>query len=785
MFHRSRLWAAIAALPAALLGHSLALVAPPAAAQASDFRYISTPISRPNFFSVLGRGLNDAGVVVGVATDNNLNESAFIFNGDSFTLFRVGSQPTFAAAINTAGAWAGSTREPGTDLLRAFVRTGGNTFFLPGMGNDDSFATAINASGQVAGNLLNSPNQTLPFLWNGQSTQFLPRLSSFSASTTAINDAGVVVGRSTLADGVTRATLWQNGTVVNLGSLGGNSSQALDINNRGVVVGSANLSENGPAEAFIWSGGQMRSLGRLDRSSTAVAINDFNLVVGSSADDNLNGTAVVAGAQGMHDLNDWLAVAATGSQRLTVAVDVNRHGQILARTQGFTSVLLTPQGTLRWAATGDGSFTDGGAWNSGVGQGPSRFLDMVLAHPSSQTVELSEAAEVRSLVVGAAGGPAAGQMRLRLSAGAVLTSTNTIVVERSGTLTGDGVIAADLQLAGTLQVGCGFSNCSANTRLYQDNRYTFNVAQGGLVTGSGSLEAGLSVMTGGEVRAGAGQVLRLGSAGSQHTSNGVLEVLAGGEVRVAGNWQNRLGTVRIDGGTVRFADGLDNRSQVHIGFGGASVHGRVNNAEGARIIASGGNQTTFWDAVTNNGELRASAGSQLVYFGPVNGAGSFTTNGTGAYHRFEGGFAPGNSPADVVLGETQLASTLTMELGGTTPGTQHDRITFTGLLTLDAGAQLEVVLIDGFVPQVGQVFDLFVFQAGVAGSFDALRLPGLSDGWVWDTSALYTEGDLRVAVVPEPATWLSLGAGLLVLVARRRWGARADAAVQSRAGPGR
>jgi probable HAF family extracellular repeat protein len=580
------------------------------------------------------------------------------------------------------------------------------------------------------------------------------------------------VGSAHTASGEGRATLWQNGLATNLGTLGGDVSTATAINRHGVVVGGANAVDGGDYQAFIWQGGTMRSLGSLGDDSIAIAINDFGVVVGMAESVFGVARAFVAGAQGMHDLNAWLAVAPVGDQRLTQATDVNRHGQILARNVAGFAMLLTPQGTLRWAASGDASFTDGGAWDSGVGQGPSRFLDVVLSHPSSQTVEMSESAEVRSLVVGGGGGAGAGQMRLRLSAGAVLTSTNPIVIERSGTLTGDGVLEGNVQLAGTLQVGCGFSNCSTGSRLYQDGRYTFNVGSGGLVTGSGLLEAGLNVATGGEVRAGAGQLLRLVAPGGQHFSNGVLEVRDGGEVRIGGNWQNRFGTVRIDGGTVRFDAGLDNRSQVHIGFGGADIYGQVDNAAGARIIASGGNQTTFWDGLTNNGEVRASAGSRIVYFGPVNGAGSFTTNGAGAYHRFEGGFSPGNSPADVVLGTTQLASTLTMELGGTTPGTEHDRITFTGLLTLDAGAQLEVVLIDGFVPQLGQVFDLFVFQEGVSGTFESMLLPALGAGWDWDTSALYTAGDLRVAAaVPEPATWLSLCGGLFLLVARRRFGA--------------
>lgn len=756
-----------------------ALLALPGLA-AADITYQSTVLTRPGLAATVGRSLNDAGVVAGNARANDQTESAFIASGGTLSLFAIGNQATFASAINNAGVWAGNTIDGNSGQLRPFVRAAGTTTFLSDLNNDGALALAINASGQVAGHRVTANNGTSAVWWNGGSMLFLPGVGGSSITAAGINDAGQIVGSANNALGNRRATLWQNGLATDLGTLGGDRSAARAINNHGSVVGSANSSNNGPSSAFIWQGGSMRSLGQLDDESDATGINDFNLVVGTSANAFGNTRAFVAGAQGMHDLNGLLAVAPVGNQRLTQATDVNRHGQILAQNQAGFAVLLTPQGTLRWQASGDGSFTDGGAWDSGVGQGPSRFLDLVLSHPASQTVEMSESAEARSLVLGAGGGAGAGQMRLRLSAGAVLTAEQGIVIERSGTLTGDGVLLGDVQLAGTLQLGCGFNACSTGSRLYQDSRYTFDVRSGGLVTGTGLLEATLTVQAGGELRAEAGQRLRVSAPGQVHVSNGVLEARNGGEFRIDGRWQNRTGTVRIDGGTARFDGGLENLGQVQIAFGGADVYGRVNNLGGGRIIASGGSQATFWDALTNNGEVRASAGSQIVYFGPVDGAGSFTTNGAGAYHRFEGGFAPGNSPADVVLGETQLASTLTMELGGTTPGTQHDRITFTGLLTLDAGAQLEVVLIDGFVPQEGQVFDLFAFQAGVAGTFDSLRLPMLTNGWVWDTTALHTAGDLRVsAAVPEPGTWLSLAGGLLLLVARRRWGATAAAAVQA------
>ena len=642
----------------------------------------------------------------------------------------------------------------------------GVTQIIPGLGAGSSFSAALNDSGVVVGRMELGGN-TRGFVWDGTSTQQIGTFGGTSSEARGINNRGQVVGSATNAGGLERAFLWENGQMVDLGTLGGNAAVATAINNQGVVVGASNLSAFGATQAYIRRSGTMQLLGTLGGVSNARAINDYSQVVGAAVDDGGITQAFVAGTEGMRNLNSLLVTAPSALDRLTGAVDVNRQGQILARNAAGLSVLLTPEGTLTWTGRGDASFIDAASWDSGIGLGPSRFVDMVLAHPASQTVDLAQSAEVRSLVIGAAGGSGAGQMRLRLFSGATLAAEQGIVVERSGLLGGDGSIAANLQVRGTVQVGC--VGCNQPARTFMDRSYLFEVQSGGLVTGSGLLEAGLTVRTGGEVRAGAGQVLRLlAPGGGAHTSGGVLEVRDGGQAEIGGLWtSNAGGTVRLDDATVRFRDGLHNMGQVQIGFGGADLYGRIENRPGARIIASGGNHTTFWDAVVNNGEVRASAGSQLVYFGAVSGAGSFTTNGAGAYHRFEGGYAPGNSPADVVLGDIQLASLLTMELGGTTPGTQHDRIQFTGSLVLDVGAALEVVLIDGFQPLAGQQFDLFSFNQAPQGRFETIRLPGLAGGLAWDTSALYTDGDLRVAAVPEPATWLLMALGSVLLWRRR------------------
>ena len=70
-------------------------------------------------------------------------------------------------------------------------------------------------------------------------------------------------------------------------------------------------------------------------------------------------------------------------------------------------------------------------------------------------------------------------------------------------------------------------------------------------------------------------------------------------------------------------------------------------------------------------------------------------------------------------------TTLTMELGGITPGSQYDRLSIAGNASLDG--ELDVTLISGFVPLSGQTFNILT-AAGIAGTFDTTTLPALAGG---------------------------------------------------------
>jgi hypothetical protein len=113
----------------------------------------------------------------------------------------------------------------------------------------------------------------------------------------------------------------------------------------------------------------------------------------------------------------------------------------------------------------------------------------------------------------------------------------------------------------------------------------------------------------------------------------------------------------------------------------------------------------------------------------------------------EADITPGTSPGLATFGGNvhfgPLAN-LKIELGGLEAGTQFDQLIIAGNAILDG--TLEVSLINGFIPSVGQSFNLFDW-GGLAGTFSSLALPALS-GVTWDASQLYTTGAISVAAAP-------------------------------------
>jgi len=84
---------------------------------------------------------------------------------------------------------------------------------------------------------------------------------------------------------------------------------------------------------------------------------------------------------------------------------------------------------------------------------------------------------------------------------------------------------------------------------------------------------------------------------------------------------------------------------------------------------------------------------------------------------------------------------LNIQLGGTTVGSQYDKLNVAGQLSLDG--ELNVSLINNFHPKTGDTFDVLDWHS-LSGTFTDIVLPTLGGRIVWNSSQLYTTGNLSV-----------------------------------------
>jgi T5SS/PEP-CTERM-associated repeat protein len=328
--------------------------------------------------------------------------------------------------------------------------------------------------------------------------------------------------------------------------------------------------------------------------------------------------------------------------------------------------------------------------------------------------------------------------------------TNTATVGATGQLrvTGGAFGAGELVNHGLVELA------GATARIGGDT-----LTNAGVLTGTGRVHARLANQVGGSVQVGAGEEIVFTAPGG--TNAGQIEALAG-EVEFAQGLTNTAGTGTITGrdAVLRFLGGLLNEGALSLTAGTNDVFGDADNAGGS-IVVTGGAHATFHGDVVNTGTFRVSADSTGVFLGAFDGNG---VGGPGAKY-FEGDLRPGASPGVMAFqGDVYFTPTLTaeLELGGTAAGDEYDVLDFENV-QLDG--LLEVVLIDGYDPQLGDTFDILNWAA-LAGEFDGVSLPALSPGLAWDDSALYDTGE--IGVVPEPAALSLLAFGALALLRRRR-----------------
>lgn len=218
-----------------------------------------------------------------------------------------------------------------------------------------------------------------------------------------------------------------------------------------------------------------------------------------------------------------------------------------------------------------------------------------------------------------------------------------------------------------------------------------------------------------------------------------------------------LGTDATYAGSIEAAGSL-----TKVGGGTWTLSG-ANTYTGPTLISAG--------TIKINNATGSAFGSGTVTIGTagtLTGAGAFT----GALQN-NGVYAPGNSPALATLASFTQGSTgtLVLEIGGLTRGTGYDALDIAGAASFDG--TLQVTFSGAFTAatlNAGDSFKFFNWDT-INGTFRTLALVDLSAyGLAWDTSALYSTGELAViAAIPEPFTSAALlGALTLALATWRR-----------------
>jgi fibronectin-binding autotransporter adhesin len=299
--------------------------------------------------------------------------------------------------------------------------------------------------------------------------------------------------------------------------------------------------------------------------------------------------------------------------------------------------------------------------------------------------------------------------------------------------------------AGLLQIGNGGTVGSVTGNVansgtlafHRSNAYTYS----GTVSGAGQvfqLGTGTTILTGNNTYTGGTTI-----------SAGTLQLGAGGLTgTVAGNILNNGALVINRSNAFSLSGAISGTGRVaHLGTG-TTTFTNVHTYSGATIVNAG--------SLLVDGELTASVVT-VKDGATLGGSGSVF----GAIVESGGSLSPGNSP-----GALNFTGDLTLMTGSVTAveiqsASVFDEIHVGGLLSY--GGVLEITLLGGYAPGLGEEFTLFT--SGLhAGAFTSI----VFDTAGYEGAVDYSTGKLTITAVPEPAACLLTAMGLAVLACRRR-----------------
>lgn len=321
---------------------ALWLAAPLSARAAAFPRYRISDLGDLGGSTISVRGINDAGVAVGMATRHDLDKAgvAFICDGGPMRGLRMEkrSVSSAAAAINNAGVVAGYDvdRADAHFTHSAWTWDGSaRQYFTKQALTDSTYTTDINDDGVVTGFVYPSA----AVLWrDGQLIDLSTETGLSFVQANALNNAGDVVGVALGRKRRFQSCLYRHGAATLLDIFGTPEHEATDINASGQVCGRyTQVVDERRCYGYFWRDGVATELGQLPGPEQAIfpaALNDAGMVVGTSVVTALVSPRVphafVWQNGSMVDLNRLIDGDRDGWV-LNKAVDINNQNQIVGQ----------------------------------------------------------------------------------------------------------------------------------------------------------------------------------------------------------------------------------------------------------------------------------------------------------------------------------------------------------------------------------------------------------------------------------------------------------------------
>jgi hypothetical protein len=591
---------------------------------------------------------------------------------------------------------------------------------------------------------------------------------NLSGGTAAIGGGlyGVYVGGGhTVAGGTGVLTVSDSGDLTTT-SLTVYNTAGSGVNLSGGAIHSAALNLNGSPARLNWTGGTLDLTTSVTFDSAAAgtttsAAFGSSLALGSSQTLMIDGDETLGGT-GSFDLtlNSGATHSVAGGITLNPTGTLTQNAGSTLTYSSFTQAGGAVNGTLQ----NPGNFVyQSGLFNGRlVNQGTVSFGSNFTVGDGIENDTTMTVAAGQTLTVNGAGLDNQGTFTLAGGTLAVNNMTNSGgFVFDSGTLTAT-------EAGGTINAAI-VSNTPNTINIAADNVSIGNAASFNGFNHQGVLNVGANTVTlnsagfarlgiftslaGGTINAANGVSF---ATGSNFLGNGIVSARISGAAGsiIEANGALTLGDPASPAGfnfagelhTKQFAITLNASGPAKLGslttIGDGANAGTLNAANG--FVVDFGNAVTGYGTInsanvlakraTINGTLQGNSVAQpIMLSGYIKGVGTFDNV------VFTGTYSPGLSPTIATVGSIMLApaSTLIMELGGTTPGSSYDQIQASGALTL--GGILNVSLINGFTPVSGTSFDLLDWGT-LSGKFSGLQLPSLTGPMGWDTSKLYTTG---------------------------------------------